>query len=400
MQLSLSTAEARPALDTPREKRALIALSLVARVGPSRIRALLARFDAPSDVFRASAQALQQVDGIGPQTAQAIRAFDDRAAVDEQWQQATDLGATLLTPWARDFPARLQQIYDPPAFLWMRGTLTAADERGIAIVGTRRCTDYGRQVAHQLATGLARRGFTIVSGLAYGIDAAAHQAALDVGGRTIAVLGSGIDNIYPPKHTAMARAIAAQGALLSELPLGAAPDASNFPERNRIVSGLTLGTIVVESHAKGGSLITARMATEQNREVFAVPGAVGKSSSVGTNRLIQRGHAKLVLSVDDVIDELALVLPADALPPSAGRASTPDASDTDASATDASTAAPTPDLPPNEQALYDALSTTPVHIDSLCATLDLTPAEALVPLLQLEFKGLVKQLAGKQFRRA
>jgi DNA processing protein len=393
MQLSLPNDPDDPARhdpapdarDTPAERRALIALSLVPGIGPGRLRALLARFHQPTRVMRAPRSALQQVRGIGPQTADAIRTFDDHAAVDAQWARAEELGATFIPLWDARFPDRLQQIYDPPAYLWMRGTLTEADARCLAIVGTRRCSDYGRAQAHHFAQALVQQGFTIVSGLAYGIDAAAHNGALDAGGRTLAVLGSGVGRIYPQKHTRLAADIAARGAVLSEYGLDAAPDAANFPERNRIVSGLTLGTLVVESHAEGGALITARMAVEQNREVFAVPGNAGKRTSRGTNRLIQRGHAKLVLDVDDILEEL----PVSAAPP-----------DTDEAAPADDTPDPADALTGEAKTLYDALSDTPVHIDTLCAETGLSPSTALVRLLELEFKGLVRQLAGKQFRRA
>lgn len=250
------------------------------------------------------------------------------------------------------------------------------------IVGTRRCTDYGRAQAHHFASALARRGFTIVSGLAYGIDAAAHKGALDAGGRTVAVLGSGVGRIYPQKHTGLARRIAKNGAVLSEYALEAEPDAPNFPERNRILSGVALGTLVVESYSEGGSLITARLALEQNREVFAVPGAINKDSSRGTNRLIQRGHAKLVLDVDDLLEELPQVVPEKR-----------EETDTDSSQD------PLEDLTGEKKRLYESLGDTPVHIDTLCEETGLDPSTALVHLLELEFNGFVRQMAGKQFYR-
>jgi len=371
-----------PGAPDPNEQRTLIALSLVPGVGAGRIRALLAQFGSATAVMGASRTALTRVDGVGPQTAAAIAEFDDYAAVDTQLERAAQIGATLIMPWDDRFPTRLRQIYDPPALLWMRGTLTPADDRALAIVGTRRCTEYGRQQAHYYAQELARQGFTVVSGLAYGIDAASHRGALDAGGRTLAVLGSGVNRIYPSKHTDLARSVMKQGALLSEYALDTPPDASNFPERNRIVSGMTLGTLVVESHHEGGALITARMAVEQNREVFAMPGDVGRKASVGTNRLIQRGHAKLVLDVDDILDELGIA-PAAAASDEKAPAGTP----------------ATESLNAIEQQLYEALDSEPVHIDTLCAHTGVDPSTALVYLLSLEFKGLVRQMAGKQFYR-
>lgn len=372
-------------LDQSQEQRALIGLSRVRGVGPQRLRALLATFDRPSEVFRASRSTLQRVDGVGEQVAEAILTFDDQEVVEEEIERAEQVGATLLSPWDERFPPRLREIYDPPAFLWMKGTLPEAAAPRITIVGTRRCTDYGRSEAHHLAGELVRRGITVVSGLAYGIDAAAHRGALDAGGRTLAVLGSGLGRVYPQKHTGLAERISENGAVLSEYSLDADPDASNFPERNRILSGLSLGTIVVESYSEGGALITARLALEQNREVFAVPGSVNKDSSLGTNRLIQRGHAKLVLDVEDVLEELPLAV----------------VEEGDADEEPAEPAAdPTDDLSAEEEQLYDALTDTPVHIDALCEETGMDSSTALVNLLELEFKGLVRQLAGKQFRRS
>ncbi len=367
--------------DAVEEQRALIALSLVPGVGPGRIRALLAAFGGAASALDASRRALAAVPGIGRQTADAIVAFDDFALVEDQLGRAEQHGVTLLPAWDARFPRLLRQIYDPPAFLWLRGTLTPADGRAVAIVGTRRSSDYGRRMARDFAGALAERGLTVVSGLAYGIDAAAHQGALEAGGRTLAVLGSGADRIYPAKHGSLAREIAAQGAVVSEYPLGAAPDAPNFPRRNRIISGLSLGTLVVEAYETGGALITARMAVEQNREVFALPSPVHSRSGAGANRLIQRGHAKLVLTVDDVLEELGL------LEPSLG------------------VAAPGPAAPPEglssiEQQLYDVLEAAPQHIDAICQKTGHDPSTALVYLLSLEFKGLVRQMAGKQFFRA
>jgi len=388
MRLPLNSPNESPDLDRPQEKRALIGLSLVPGVGPTRMRALLAHFDTPSAVFRASRSALEQVDGVGPQTAEALLTFADRAAVEKEIERAEEMGADLLSPWDDRFPDRLREVYDPPGFLWMRGTLPDGGAPMVTVVGTRRCTDYGRAQAHHFGAELARRGFTVVSGLAYGIDAAAHKGALDAGGRTVAVLGSGVGHIYPPKHTSLAERIVDSGALLSEYAVDAEPDARHFPERNRIVSGLSLGTLVVESYSEGGALITARLALEQNREVFALPGAVTKDSSRGTNRLIQRGHAKLVMEVGDLLEELpdlTVEEPDDVDADTVSGGTTPD---------------PTESLSEEEAVLYEALSDTPVHVDALCEEVGMDPSTALVHLLQMEFKGVVRQLAGKQFRRA
>ncbi len=363
------------------EERALIALSLVPGVGPGRIRALLARFGSPAAVMAASRRALSEAPGVGPQTADAIAGINVKEAVETQISRARKVGADLLSVGSRGFPRLLSQIYDPPALLWKRGAITEADDRAIAIVGTRRATDYGRRVAHDFAWELAREGYTIVSGLAYGIDAAAHAGALEAGGRTLAVLGSGVDRIYPSSHVRLAKAITEQGAVLSEYPLGSNPDAPNFPKRNRIISGLSLGTLVVEAYASGGALITARLALEQNREVFAIPGLIHSKAGEGSNRLIRDGHAKLVNSIGDILAELN--------PASVPRAS-------------ASDVGSLVDLKLNdiEKKLFEALSDQPLHIDTLCLNTCVDASTALVYLLGLEFKGLVRQMAGKQFMRA
>lgn len=373
--------------DGPAEERALVALSLVPGIGPGLSRALLARFGSAVEALHASKHRLTKVPGVGPKTAQALCAFDGGDQVDDQLRRAAQAEATLVPAWDARFPRRLRRIYDPPVLLWMRGRLQPQDARAVAIVGTRRCSDYGRRLAHRFAGALARRGCTVVSGLAYGIDRAAHEGALEAGGRTIAVFGTGIDRVYPAPHQRLARQIASggRGALLSEFPLGTGPDRGNFPTRNRVVSGLSAGTLVVESHAQGGALITARMAVEQNREVFALPGALTNSASVGPNRLIQRGHAKLVMTPDDLLEELNL-------PP------LPEEREQDLSPAPAPPSAA--DLSGPEKTLYEHLGTEPLHIDVLCEAADMDASSALVHLLSLEFKGLARQLAGKQFYRA
>lgn len=378
---------ARDAPTDADELRALVALSLVPGVGPGRIRALLAHFGAASAVMTASRRALAQVERVGPQTAAAIADFDGEAEVDRQFERAARVGAELVPLWDDRYPDLLRRIYDPPAVLWLRGDLRPEDGRALAIVGTRRASDYGKRVAHHFAFELARRGFTIVSGLAYGIDAAAHRGALEAGGRTIAVLGSGVDRIYPAKNAPLAERMAAgQGAVLSEFGLGAKPDAVNFPRRNRIVAGLAHGTLVAEARPTGGALITAWMALEQNREVFAAPAALFSPTGEGTNQLIRKGYATLVTNVDELLAELDGQL-RPAPPARATEAPEP-----------AEAPAPT-DLNGPERKLYDALTTEPVHLDALCERTGLDSSNALVYLLSLEFRGLVRQLAGKQFFR-
>ena len=382
---------APPATDTD-ELRALVALSLVPGVGPGRIRSLLAHFGSAAAVMTAPAHALARVDRVGPQTAAAIVGFHGEAEVDRQFEQAERVGAELVALWDDRYPDLLRQIYDPPAVLWLRGDLLPQDDRAVAIVGTRRATEYGKRVAHHFAYELAQRGFTIVSGLAYGIDTAAHRGALEAGGRTLAILGSGVDRIYPARNAALAERIAAgQGAVLSEFGLGAKPDAVNFPRRNRIIAGLSKGTLVAEARKTGGALITAWMALEQNREVFAAPAALFSPTGEGTNQLVRKGYATLVTSVDELLEELEGQL-------ATRPASAPGADPASAPPVPAST--PPPELNGPERKLYDVLSAEPIHLDALCERAGLDTSNALVYLLSLEFKGLVRQLAGKQFFRA
>jgi DNA processing protein len=364
------------------ETRAVIALSLVPQVGPARLRALLARFGSARGVLDAPERLLAAVDGVGAQIAAAIAGLDADAAVDGQFERAQRVGAEPVTLWDERYPALLREIYDPPPVLWMRGDLRPDDGRAVAIVGTRRATEYGRRVAHHFAFELARRGYTIVSGLAYGIDITAHRAAVEAGGRTIAVLGSGADWIYPARHAPLAERIASgQGAVLSEFALGTKPDAHNFPRRNRLIAGLSLGTLVAEARATGGALLTAWMATEQNRSVFAAPSPLLSPAGDGGNQLIRKGFAALVTSVDDILAEIE---------PQLG---TPAGSD-------ARAPEPPPDLGDEERRLLAVLHEDPLALDDVCHHAGMDSSSALVHLLSLEFKGLVRQLAGKQFCRA
>jgi len=373
--------EYRVDLGSPQQRKALVALSLIPGLGTQRIRTLLAYLRSPVGVWKATRSQLENVPMIGTKTIDKILTFEGHDIVARQIRAAEEVGARVVTPWDEAFPEALRHIYDPPAFFWMRGEVVPVDTRAIAIVGTRRCTDYGKQQAYRLARELVQHDITIVSGLAYGVDGAAHRGALDAGGRTIAVLGSGLRNVYPAKHKPITDAIAeGQGAVLSEYSLWAEGEAGHFPERNRIVSGIALGTVVVQSHAEGGSLITAQMALDQNREVFAVPGQINVSASAGANALIQNGAAKLVTCVQDILDELRLP-------------------EGDHLTREAAVEHVTDSLEGDAKALYEILTDTPIHLDVLCAQTGLPPSDALVALLQLEFDGHIRQLAGKQFRR-
>ena len=363
--------------------RSLIALTLVPGVGPARVRALLAAFGTASTVLQMPARRLMAVEGVGPQTAKALAAFQDWDEVDRQLDAADRCGAWPLMLSDTRYPRLLAETYDPPPLLWVLGLMPEDDSRALAIVGTRRVSAYGRRAAERFGFDVARAGWTVVSGLAYGVDAAAHQAALDAGGRTVAVLGSGVDRIYPSRHTRLARAIVdGGGAVLSEFPLGTKPDATNFPRRNRIVAGLSRGVLVAEAHTTGGALITAHCALGQNREVFAVPAPLFGDVGQGANGLIQQG-AGLAESAEAILAVLE---------PQLGDAPSP--------ATLPSVAPPLPVLTRAEQAVYDVLTGDPLHIDALSEAAGLETPNLLVTLLGLEFKGLVRQLAGKQFSRA
>jgi DNA processing protein len=280
-----------------------VRLSLVSGVGPLLRRALLERFGSPAAALAAGKDALQAVDGIGPKIASRILAANEEIDAELELRIAADHGIDVLLESGDDYPRPLRQIHDPPGVLFRRGKPNAQDEMAVAIVGTRHATRYGLAQAERLAGSLARTGFTVVSGLARGIDAAAHRGALAAGGRTIAVLASGLLEIYPPEHEKLADEVAAAGYLVSESPPRMMPLSGAFPQRNRIISGLTLGTIVVEAAERSGALITARHAYEQGREVFAVPGPIDSRLSRGCHALIKDG-AKLVESIDDVLAEL------------------------------------------------------------------------------------------------
>lgn len=278
-------------------------LSLVSGVGPLLRKALLERFVTPAAVLAAGKNELQSVQGIGPITAARIVAAKDEINAELELQIAAEHGIDVLTEASDDYPRPLRTIHDPPGVLFRRGEPNAQDELAVAIVGTRHATRYGIAQAERLAASLARTGFTVVSGLARGIDAAAHRGALAAGGRTIAVLASGLLEIYPPEHQKLADEVAAGGYIVSESPPRMIPLSGAFPQRNRIISGLSVGTIVVEAAERSGALITARHAYEQGREVFAVPGPIDSRLSRGCHALIKDG-AKLVESIDDVLAEL------------------------------------------------------------------------------------------------
>jgi len=360
------------------EREARWALGLVPQLGGVALQGLLVTFGSATKVWEASAPALQAVSGIGPAVAQALRRFPREKALREDQARVARAGVHVIVWGDPEYPRRLQEIASAPPVLYLRGALAPGDDIALAMVGARHATAYGETVARELASELARRGLCIISGLARGIDAAAHRGALDAGGRTLAVLGSGLDQIYPGEHKDLAREVAAHGAVLTEFPLGTPPVRLNFPRRNRIISGLGLGVVVVEAGVDSGALITAHHALEQGREVFAVPGRVHARYSEGCNRLIKAG-AKLVETWEDVLSEIA---------PQVRRSRPRRAA-----------APPPPTLTPAEQQVYDILREGPLHIDALIVRASLPGGRAASALLSLEMKGLVRQLSGKVFER-
>jgi len=366
-----------------RDREYLILLNLVPEVGSTRLRSLLDAFSELSRVVSASARQLQQVRGIGPQLAQRIvEGCRDTGRLQEELALAAQGGVRVVTLEEPEYPALLRQIHDPPLVLYIRGTLPL-QEPAVAVVGSRRASHYGLQTAERLAYDLALRGVTVVSGLARGIDGAAHRGTLRAGGSTIAVLGGGLSRPYPPEHQALAEQIAARrGAVISEYPMTMEPLAQNFPRRNRVVSGLSLGVVVVEAAARSGALITADVAAEQGREVFAVPGAVTTPTSYGTHELLKQG-ARLVTSADDILDELRLR-------PEPRAQSAPAAS----------SAGPPEALSDRVRRVLGALDATqPRYIDQVAGDSGLASGEAASLLLELEVKRLVRQLPGKHFVR-
>ncbi|HTY02053.1 MAG TPA: DNA-processing protein DprA [Bacteroidota bacterium] len=370
--------------------RVLLALTQIPGIGPHRLRALVDHLHDPRAILDASLSELAAANGIDTRLARTIRAFSrgkERAEAelyaDRQIAALERYGGSVVTLWEEAYPTGLKRIYDPPLILFARGTLSKDDDSSLAIVGTREPSPYGIRMAEWFAEEFARAGLTVVSGLARGIDTAAHSSTLRHGGRTVAIIGSGVDVLYPPENRVIAERMMSQGAVLSEFPMGTKPDAVNFPRRNRLISGMTLGTIVVETGTEGGALITAATALDQNREVFALPSSINPKRPSGTNRLIREGKALLVESVDEVLQELAPKLSGRSRPSSGAESG------------------PREELSFFERAIVDVLPEgQTVHVDALASLAKMPVADVLVHLLSLEFKGVVRQRPGKYFIRA
>lgn len=349
-----------------------IGFSKVSGIGPARLRALLDYYGCIENAWQADPGELRAI-GLDKRAVENF--IKTRAAVDleTELKKLDKLKVTVLTWDSPAYPDLLKNIADPPITLYVRGTLLPEDDWAVAVVGTRRATAYGRECTQLLVTGLAQNGITVISGLAYGIDTEAHKTALVAGGRTIAVLGSGVDNVYPSENRHLGQRVAEQGALISEYPLGTRPESGNFPRRNRIISGLSLGVVFIEGAVKSGACITTEYALEQGREVFAVPGSILRDSGSGANRLIQNG-AKLVTRVNDILEELNLTMVSQHIE---ARAIMPDNE--------------------LEATLLKQLSADPVHVDDLGRTTGLTAADIASTLTLMELKGMVRQVGAMNY---
>jgi len=351
-----------------------IALSDVPDIGPVTARKLLAIYKKPEAVFKAPYKELANIHGIGPAKAKNIKGYSGWEKIDAQLKKLDATGIKMVTFSNEDYPETLKNIEDAPIVLYIKGTIQKEDRYAVAVVGSRKYSPYGKLAAEKLSSELSSMGFTIVSGMARGIDTLAHTAAINSGGRSIAVLGSGIDVPYPPENRGLMEKLSDSGCVISEFPPGTTPERENFPKRNRIISGLSLGVLVVEATADSGSLITASCALEQGKEVFAVPGNINSANSKGTNDLIKKG-AKLVQSAEDVIEELAPILK--------GYIRTREKVNIELSV--------------EEKRLCDIMTAEPKHVDMLSRESKMPAQKVLGILLSLELNGIAKQAEGKKF---
>lgn len=370
------------------ELRDMLALTLVPGLGPRLTAALLERFGSPTAAVQASEYDLSQITHIGAKLARSFAQSLSSIDVNAEVERINQFGVHLLALNAPAYPQPLKTIADPPHLLYVRGEIRPEDANAIAIVGSRQCSPYGRRVTEKLAGDMARAGFTIVSGLARGIDGAAHRGALDAGGRTLAVLAGGLSSIYPPEHDELAKDVEARGALISETPMGMQPQRGMFHARNRLISGLARAVVIVEANDHSGALITARHAAEQGREVFAIPANVDSAASAGTLHLLRTG-VRLIRHADDLLEDLrgistsTLFREPESLP-------VPKAP--------ATTSAKPPGLDPLPSRIWDYLE-EPKHIDDITRAVELPIAELSRLLITMELKKQVRRLPGNQYER-
>ncbi|MEA3494172.1 MAG: DNA-processing protein DprA [Candidatus Margulisiibacteriota bacterium] len=358
----------------------LLAINKIEKVGPVTIKKLWEHFGSIENAWEANAENILQVEGINKNAAEAFIQNRNKIDLNQELEAIRKSDIKVLTLEDKNYPTTLKNIYAPPPVLYLKGSLQKQDEKAIAIVGTRRASRYGKEIAKKLAYELSSMGFTIVSGMAAGIDTVAHQGALEAGGRTLAIFGTGVDVIYPRSNKELSEQISSSGALISEFPIGADPDKGSFPRRNRVISGLSMGTIVIEGDYTSGAMITAKCALDQGREVFAVPGNVEIDQSKGPHWLIKNG-AKLVETVDDVLEELNMVRPVmtnDKLKMTNECRNYSELSD-------------------EQKKIVEVLSLEPKHIDRIVIETSLAISQVSSLLMMLEVKKIIRQLPGKMF---
>ncbi len=397
----------------------LIHLNLIQGIGQKTILFLMDKFGSAEKILNATPQELERIGELSSNARNSLTQKNLGCPLEHELALIDEFGCHVITYYDDDYPLLLKQIDTPPLLLYVRGELKPEDAVSIALVGSRQAKDYGRRVSYQLSYQLAKRGLTITSGLAKGIDTCAHRGALDANGRTIAVMGNGLSIVYPAANSKLVERIVESGALISEFRMGMNPRAENFPIRNRIISGLTFGTVVVEASNRSGALITARLASEQGREVFAVPGQIFSELSTGTHRLIDDG-AKLINTVEDLLEALPQHFRNQITTPTAVTGSDADTiiqqprpdnkrtpRHTDPTTADIDTSenkkvaanVPIPDLTPDEKVVFNAIEIPTSHIDSIVRTTELPINQVSSVLLMLELKGIIEQLPGKMFSK-
>lgn len=354
-------------------------MNMISNLTPKKFHILLAHFTSPKEIWRASFAELKEIPGFS-QSAETFCKHREKANLTKELEEINERGLQLLTLEDEGYPKVLRNLPTPPPVLYMKGAYLEKDELAISIVGTRRCSPYGRLTTERLARELGRIGFTIVSGMALGIDTAAHKGAISAKARTIAVLGSGFGNVYPKENQRLMEEIARNGCVFTEFSMDVLPERWNFPQRNRAISGLSRGTVVVEAPEKSGALITARFALEQGREVFAVPGNITSENSRGAHRLIKDG-AKLVENVDDILVEFG-----DLKEVLSGRGAR-------------MVKAERPSLSPLEERVFEALDWEPIHFNDVLEKTGLSTSEISYAILQLQMKDLVQEVAGKRYAK-